>query len=116
MKFRVFGVRSALQGATISLALVAPAAAQNMTLGEFEFMNSCAACHGADGKGDGSITGYLNQSVPDLTQLQNDKNVAVVAVVVAVVLDCVVYRKSLSISRSVYIGSYRKECHLYHLS
>ena len=72
MKFRVFGVRSALQGATISLALVAPAAAQNMTLGEFEFMNSCAACHGADGKGDGSITGYLNQSVPDLTQLQKD--------------------------------------------
>ena len=54
----------------LTLSGSGPLSAQQMTIGEFEFMNSCAACHGADGKGNGSITGYLNQSVPDLTQLQ----------------------------------------------
>ena len=59
-------------GLIAGVAFGGPLAAQGMSLGEFEFMNSCSACHGADGKGDGSITGYLNQSVPDLTQLQKD--------------------------------------------
>lgn len=39
-------------------------------IGQFEFTNSCAACHGQDGKGNGSISGYLNTALPDLTQLQ----------------------------------------------
>jgi len=72
MKNREFGAYTLLHGLVVAVALGGPVAAQNMSLGEFEFMNSCAACHGADGKGNGSITGYLNQSVPDLTQLQND--------------------------------------------
>ncbi len=48
------------------------ASAQSMPerMGEFEYMNSCAACHGADGKGDGSIAGFLNTALPDLTQLK----------------------------------------------
>ncbi len=55
-----------------ALSVCGPLNAQQVTLGEFEFMNSCAACHGADGKGIGSISGFLNQPVPDLTQLQKN--------------------------------------------
>lgn len=46
------------------------AAAQQVTLGEAEFLNSCAQCHGADGKGDGVITRYLTTPPPDLTRIQ----------------------------------------------
>lgn len=55
----------------IGIALMATAAAaQNVTLGEQEYLDSCAVCHGSDGKGDGVLAGYLNTAVPDLTQLQ----------------------------------------------
>ena len=44
-----------------------PGYAQN--LGAIEFANSCAQCHGADGKGDGPISPYLLRPPPDLTAL-----------------------------------------------
>lgn len=44
--------------------------AQAQSLGETEYMNSCAYCHGIDGTGDGPLAGYLNTALPDLTQLQ----------------------------------------------
>lgn len=37
--------------------------------GKREFDNNCAACHGKDGKGSGSITELLKKSPPDLTTL-----------------------------------------------
>ncbi|WP_439155432.1 c-type cytochrome [Yoonia sp.] len=47
--------------------------AQDMTLGEFEYQNSCAACHGPAGKGNGPVTDFLSGAVPsDLTQLQKN--------------------------------------------
>ena len=63
---------------TYALALAAgigiagSAQSQSMpeTIGAFEYMNSCAACHGANGKGDGTIAPYLNVALPDLTKLQ----------------------------------------------
>ena len=33
-----------------------------------------AACHGPDGKGEGTIAAYLNTALPDLTQLQVANN------------------------------------------
>jgi len=42
------------------------------TIGEAEFLNSCAHCHGADGKGGGSIVAYLKAPVPDLSQLKKE--------------------------------------------
>ncbi len=55
----------------IGVALMATgAAAQDVTLGEQEYLDSCAVCHGADGKGDGVLAGYLTTAVPDLTRLQ----------------------------------------------
>ena len=44
-----------------------PVAAQD--LGRIEFSNSCAQCHGADGKGDGPVSPYLLNAPPDLTVL-----------------------------------------------
>jgi len=44
-----------------------------MSLGEFEYINSCAACHGVSGKGDGPVTDFLSgATVPDLTTLQSN--------------------------------------------
>jgi len=37
--------------------------------GKQEFANNCASCHGADGKGNGSLGELLRKSPPDLTQL-----------------------------------------------
>lgn len=47
--------------------------AQDMTLGEFEYQNSCVACHGTSGKGDGPVTDFLSgATVPDLTAIQEN--------------------------------------------
>ncbi|SPH25088.1 hypothetical protein DEA8626_04124 [Defluviimonas aquaemixtae] len=46
-------------------------AAQDVSIGGAEFMNSCAQCHGPGGKGDGVIAGFLTKSAPDLTALQS---------------------------------------------
>lgn len=55
-------------------ALTSPslAAAQDYTLGAAEYANSCAQCHGATGKGDGVIAGFLSTRATDLTTLQSD--------------------------------------------
>lgn len=45
-------------------------------LGKIEFVNNCAACHGVDGKGNGSLGNLLQRSPPDLTMLaKNNKGV-----------------------------------------
>ena len=56
--------------ATVILAF-APALSFAQSVGEAEYMNSCAACHGADGTGGGPMVGYLMGSIPDLTVLSD---------------------------------------------
>jgi len=57
--------------ALTALMLPAAAFAQEMSIGEREFMNSCAQCHGPEGKGDGYLVEYfLEGGAPDLTGLQ----------------------------------------------
>jgi mono/diheme cytochrome c family protein len=54
-------------------ALAATAvSAQASKLGQREYQNSCAVCHGAGGKGDGSYGGLLGTRVPDLTLMQKN--------------------------------------------
>lgn len=53
----------------LSVLFSGPIAAE--TMGQSEYMSSCAACHGADGKGSGPMVGHLMGSVPDLTQLSS---------------------------------------------
>jgi len=43
-----------------------------MTLGEFEYRNSCMQCHGASGKGDGPMASSLTKPPSDLTMLQKN--------------------------------------------
>ena len=70
MNPRSFGV---LAFSTISILSGASATAQGMSLGEFEYRNSCIACHGPAGDGDGTITKYLNvQTLPLLSTLQKN--------------------------------------------
>jgi mono/diheme cytochrome c family protein len=43
-------------------------------LGKNEYQNSCAACHGVDGKGGGAVAATLNKAPPDLTTLAKRDN------------------------------------------
>lgn len=48
------------------------AQSQDVSIGEREYNNNCATCHGTSGKGDGPLAGYLTGSLPDLTQLSKN--------------------------------------------
>jgi mono/diheme cytochrome c family protein len=48
-------------------ALAAPAA--KVDFGKQQYDHSCAACHGASGKGDGPVGSYLARRPPDLSVL-----------------------------------------------
>ncbi len=43
--------------------------AQAADVGKQEYIDSCASCHGENGKGGGPVAGFLKQKVPDLTVL-----------------------------------------------
>ena len=45
------------------------AAAQQMSNGEQEYLNSCAVCHGVDGRGDGPMADVLRKRPTNLTTL-----------------------------------------------
>ena len=61
--------------AVLGLSLCIASGAQAISLGEFEYRNSCVACHGASGKGDGPVSDFLSGAeVPDLTVLQKNNN------------------------------------------
>jgi mono/diheme cytochrome c family protein len=49
-------------------------AAEKADLGRSEYMNSCALCHGKDGKGTGAINDLLKQRPADLTTLAKRNN------------------------------------------
>jgi mono/diheme cytochrome c family protein len=51
-------------------AMALPAAANAQSIGQQEYLDSCAQCHGSSGMGDGPLAGYLNASLPDLTMVQ----------------------------------------------
>ena len=45
------------------------AAAQQMSNGQQEYLNSCAVCHGVDGSGDGPMADVLRKRPANLTTL-----------------------------------------------
>ena len=55
--------------ATIASVAWSAAAAQEMSYGAAEYLNSCAVCHGMDAEGDGPLTDVLMKRPPDLTGL-----------------------------------------------
>ncbi|MCX8568112.1 MULTISPECIES: c-type cytochrome [Hyphomicrobiales] len=60
---RLITVAVLVSGSLISLH------AQEMSYGKTEFLNSCAACHGSGGKGDGPLAAELRRVPTDLTLL-----------------------------------------------
>lgn len=61
-------MRNVVSAVLLGAALF-PALASAQSIGEAEYMNSCAACHGPGGTGGGPLAGLLMGSLPDLTQL-----------------------------------------------
>lgn len=53
---------------------VFPGYADEAVVGQDEFQNSCAACHGMDGKGNGPFLDFLKQAPADLTQIASRNN------------------------------------------
>ena len=47
---------------------------QEADFGKAEYQSSCAACHGADGKGNGPLSGVLKSTPPNLTLLAKKNN------------------------------------------
>jgi mono/diheme cytochrome c family protein len=55
---------------TVAAAFALPVcAADKLDIGKVEYDQSCATCHGLDGKGKGSFSQALELSVPDITTL-----------------------------------------------
>ena len=42
---------------------------QELEVGKYEYLNSCASCHGPGGKGDGPVAKALRRMPADLTKL-----------------------------------------------
>ena len=60
---RVLSIVVALLGALA----VASTAAADLELGKKVYAAKCAACHGADGKGNAKMAGMLKITIPDLS-------------------------------------------------
>lgn len=61
-----------LAAAVSTLAIIASSRSgygQGIDIGKNEYVNSCAACHGAAGKGDGPVARSLKRIPTDLTKL-----------------------------------------------
>jgi mono/diheme cytochrome c family protein len=69
-----------LVGVVIGHAM--PALAQENDAGKTAYLSSCAACHGAEAKGDGFLNSVLKVPAPDLTTLarRNDGAFPIAAV------------------------------------
>lgn len=70
-------MRDLLAGITtvmvLGMSVSSLANAEGMSIGEFEYRNSCIQCHGESGKGDGPVTDFLSGGVPpDLTMLKKN--------------------------------------------
>jgi mono/diheme cytochrome c family protein len=47
---------------------------QTLLIGKALYMRYCSACHGTDGRGDGTVAPYLTPKPSDLTQLAKKNN------------------------------------------
>lgn len=51
-----------------------PSEAEQMSYGQAEYLNSCAVCHGLEGKGDGPFAEELKRQPTDLTRLRENNH------------------------------------------
>ncbi|MBF9033766.1 c-type cytochrome [Rhodobacterales bacterium HKCCE2091] len=64
-----FAKRSLTLVASAAILSVGMAAEAQESAGQHEFIQACASCHGADGRGDGPLAGHLAMELPDLTTI-----------------------------------------------
>ena len=74
-----------LKSLIITAAIIwfsAPGWSQEIDAGKTAYLSSCAPCHGADGKGNGFVSGVLKTPAADLTTLakRNDGEFPIAAV------------------------------------
>ena len=55
---------------SLTIQVSAACAEEQMSYGEGEYLNSCAACHGLHGRGDGALAPVLKTAPADLTLLR----------------------------------------------
>jgi Cytochrome C oxidase, cbb3-type, subunit III len=70
-------MRKVMKGLTIFnllIVLTTSAQSEGIDAGKKEYMSSCAACHGADGKGKGPLSEELKTPPGDLTTLARRNN------------------------------------------
>lgn len=62
---------STVAAVLLAISLIVPTAlqAQEKFVGSVEYLNSCAGCHGTDGRGSGPVAPHLTIKPPDLTRL-----------------------------------------------
>jgi len=84
MKRVMNGIIVAASGLTFSLAVHA---ADTAAAGKIEFRNSCALCHGMDGKGRTGVSDLLKKAPPDITQLSKKNGGVFPAERVAAMID-----------------------------
>ena len=63
------GRKAAIMTATAIVLATHPGEAQEANYGQAEYLNSCAVCHGPEGKGDGPLAEELMTRPADLTVL-----------------------------------------------
>jgi mono/diheme cytochrome c family protein len=63
------GRKAAIMTATAIVLATHPGEAQEVDYGQAEYMDSCAVCHGPDGKGNGPMAEELMTRPADLTVL-----------------------------------------------
>lgn len=56
-------------GVLASACAISASGADRLDIGKIEYEQSCATCHGMDGKGKGSIAQTFQLTVPDITTL-----------------------------------------------
>ncbi len=67
--FSVTDLLSLFSASIFAAALVAPANAQDLPIGETLYQQYCATCHGMSGEGDGPLGEVISVPIPDLTQI-----------------------------------------------
>ena len=55
--------------ASMLIGIMGVTKAQGVEIGRYEYLNSCASCHGTTGKGDGPVVKSLIKPPTDLTRL-----------------------------------------------
>jgi mono/diheme cytochrome c family protein len=68
------GLSKSLLFIALLVGISVPAKAQDTDAGKAAYLSSCAACHGADGKGDGILSSVLKVPPADLTTLARRNN------------------------------------------